>query len=228
MLVEAIHRVVGDDVATSAPQLGNEPDVATHDGQSHVEPLLRGTTLLRADDRWCPDAQLDARGAQLVVERTYSRDRWRGMPQEGVEDDGRCARGGGAARIVEGEDGGDEVEGGRCRFFDSRFALAQNDKCAVDQFAPIGDGGHPHPVATLKQLIRCLLAQMIERADRKKERVGQGGTVEITEDERRFAEPAELLAQRGRIERASSCGRQVDVRAHGDLLSIGGEDGLQR
>ena len=62
------------------------------------------TLIFRANDGRCAEAKLQSHRAELLGERAHARDRWSGMAEEWIENDGSCAGGGGGAGVVEGED----------------------------------------------------------------------------------------------------------------------------
>ena len=94
--------------------------------------------------------------------------------------------------------------------------------------ATLGLRCHASPVATLQQLVRRLLAQVIQLADGQELSLRERGVLEIAQHERRLAKAAELLAQRCGVERAPRGRCEVDLTAHRDLLAVGGEHRLER
>ena len=209
--------------------------MAAHQWQAEIEPLLHRATLVGAHDRRRAETQDDALGTQLVRERLHPRDGGRGVAEEWVEHDGRCASRGGGAGVIEGEDGGHEIErGGRAprKYIPTLALLVRDDSVhgqrRIDPFATLGQGCLVRPVTALEQLVDRLLPEMIELADREKESGAERAQLEPGEDEWRFAESAELLAQRGSVEGALGGRRQIDIGAHRHRLAVGGEDRLER
>ena len=72
---------------------------------------------------------------------------------------------------------------------------------AFDARASLGEPGVARPVAAQHQLLDRLLPKMILFAHRQEQAGAEAGHVESAEHERRVAESAELLAQRGDVER---------------------------
>src|SRR5205085_11029267 len=87
-----------------------EAKMTAEQREAEVEPLLHYATLFGTHDGGRAEPKRHPLRGELLGECLHARDGRRGMAEEDVEDDGRCAGSGGGAGVIQREDGCDEVE----------------------------------------------------------------------------------------------------------------------
>ena len=226
MLVERVERIVARDVAILRGEFGEQAEMPRHDGQAEGEPLVDGTPFFGAHDRRRAESQFGAARGQTFSQRPHPGHGRRRVAQEEVEDDFVGARCRGDIGVLDRPDIGGEDDA--IVGIAPRRRRARRSDGRVDRRAALGLARRLGPIAMQEELLDRRLPQLVEFADGKEEVRGQSLHLERAEAEGRPAETAELLTQLRDVEGPLARRRQRHLRAHGDLVTGGRGDELER
>ena len=229
MSVEDIERIIRDDVAALPAQLGHESEMTAEYRETQVEPLLKAGSFPRTNDRRRAKSERHAAFAQTILKCAHARARRRRMPDKWIETNLRRARVGRGFRVVEIAN----LRGQR-KYRSSvigREALVSGvhgGNFALDASASLSQLCGAGPVRAEHELRNRVLAQLILRTLGEEQSGRQRDHLHVPKDERRVPEAAELLAERGGVQRALAGVGQRHRCTHCDRLAVSGEHRLKR